>query len=191
MAWFLRRIPKQPRLYTSVLEWRWRILAVMKTNSVLSCHGRISVAPGVLRLVSEHELEDLRASLDHGIIPLDLASKLATLHDDDLVEHSLRRKTRLLLSLLTAMRDGAFRDITPAQHQRLLRVVAYVRKDDDAIPDTQAEGGYDDDLEEVRAAFRDLSELLDHFLKWRLQHQVPELWRRGARPGGELASAYR
>jgi hypothetical protein len=133
--------------------------------------------PTALHLVGEPEVQTLRTALTFGVVPCDLQQKLAALHDEDLVEHGLRQKTLLFLALLAAVRDGEFRDVPPAQQQRLLRVVAYVRKDDDAIADT-AQGGYTDDLAEARAAFCELADLLDRFTHWRLQHQVPALWRR-------------
>lgn len=131
---------------------------------------------GGLHLVSEQEVATLQAALACGRTPLDLQAKLAALGGEDLVKHQVRRKTLLFLTLLVAVSEQSFRDITNAQYERLLRVVAYVRKDDDAIPDTRAEDGFDDDLDQIRAAVRELSEVLDRFTRWRLTHQVPGLW---------------
>lgn len=134
---------------------------------------------GALNLVSAHELENLRAALVAGMTPLDLERKLATLDVHDPVKHDVRQKTLLFLALLNAVREGVFRDVPVDCQQRILRVVAYVRKTDDAITDLR-EGGYLDDLAEVRAAVHDLAGLLQRFKCWRLEHQVPALWQHAA-----------
>ena len=53
--------------------------------------------------------------------------------------------------------------------------VAYVRKDDDAIPDYRPKG-FADDPQEVRVVTTQLSPLLQAFKAWRLRHQVPGMW---------------
>jgi hypothetical protein len=57
----------------------------------------------------------------------------------------------------------------------LLRVLAYVRKDDDAIPDNRPDG-FVDDQQEIRAMLNEMGGLLQSFKMWRLRHQVPEMW---------------
>ena len=74
-----------------------------------------------------------------------------------------------------ATEDGSFREGSPAERERLLRVLAYVRKDDDAIPDYKPEG-FTDDQREIRSATVELSTLIQAFKAWRLRHQVPMLW---------------
>ena len=79
-------------------------------------------------------------------------------------------------ALLVATEDGSFREGSPAERERLLRVLAYVRKDDDAIPDYRPEG-LTDDQREMRAATVELDGLIQAFNAWRLCHQVPIMWR--------------
>ena len=74
-----------------------------------------------------------------------------------------------------AAQKGSFAEASPADLVRLLKVLAYVRRDEDMIPD-YLPGGYTDDLREVRAATTELSDLLGSFKAWRLRHQVPALW---------------
>jgi len=57
----------------------------------------------------------------------------------------------LFAALLVAAEAGSFRDVTPAKRERLLRVIAYVRKDEDAIP-VGFLGGFADDQRETLAA---------------------------------------
>jgi len=151
----------------------------MKTNVMRKVTHATPAAPSALGLVSGPELESLRVALARGLMPFDLEQKLAALDGHDVVENDLRHKSLLFLALLEAVRAGAFHEVTPAQQERILRVLAYLRKDDDAIPDTQ-ENGYLDDLAEVRSAFHDLEILLQHFKHWRLKHQVPSLWMQAA-----------
>jgi hypothetical protein len=54
-------------------------------------------------------------------------------------------------------------------------VLAYVRKDVDAIPDYQPEG-FADDQQEIRSAATELSALIQAFKAWRLRYQVPVIW---------------
>jgi hypothetical protein len=77
--------------------------------------------------------------------------------------------------LLLAALESAFSEATSANRERLLRVLAYVRKDDDAIPDYRTDG-FTDDQQEVRAATTELGPLLHAFKVWRLRHQVPGMW---------------
>jgi hypothetical protein len=81
--------------------------------------------------------------------------------------------------LLWAANEGSFTQPTKVEKERLLRVLAYVRKDDDAVPDYKP-NGFADDQREVRAAVVELGPLLDSFKSWRLSHQVPALWNKTA-----------
>ncbi len=128
-----------------------------------------------LSLVSETEWRQLEQALASGIVPADLEMKLARLSGDNLVHGRLRQNCRLLLGLLDAAREGAFRGLNATQHDRLTRVLAYVRKDDDAIPDFRPDG-FIDDHREVQAVCAELQPLLREFKCWRLRHLVPQMW---------------
>jgi hypothetical protein len=117
----------------------------------------------------------LRDALARGKLPPDLLGKLKRLKDGDLGHHFIEQNCRLFAALLAAMEDGRFREGDPAERERLLRVLVYVRKDEDAIPDYKPEG-LTDDLMEMRAATDELAALIQSFKAWRLRHEVPVLW---------------
>ena len=131
--------------------------------------------PALLHLITAHEVEALRAALARGHLPSDFAEKLRKLGGGDLSHRFIEQKCRLFAALLLATEEGAFRDVSPAEHERLVRVLAYVRKEDDAIPDYAPEG-FRDDQQEVLAVVVELSGLLQAFKAWRLRHQVPAMW---------------
>ncbi len=120
-------------------------------------------------------MANLRSALARGETPADFATKLDRLADTDLASQFIAQNSRLFISLLLASQDGSFRGASLADRARLFRVLAYVRKDDDFIPDYSA-GGLEDDRQEVRSAVNELSALLRDFKAWRLRHQVPRLW---------------
>jgi hypothetical protein len=93
---------------------------------------------------------------------------------EDLSVRFIEQNCRLFMDLLSAAKDG-FKEASDLDRDRLLRVLAYVRKDDDHIPDYRRDG-YFDDRQEVRAAMTELSPLLHRFKAWRLRHRVPMLW---------------
>jgi hypothetical protein len=93
----------------------------------------------------------------------------------NLTHHYIEQNCRLFAALLVATQDGSFGEGSPAERERLLRVLAYVRKDDDAIPDYKPEG-LTDDQREMRAATVALDRLIQGFKAWRLGHQVPIMW---------------
>jgi hypothetical protein len=137
---------------------------------------RVETSPtSALWLVNPYELADLRAALARGQVPFDLRDKLAKLQRAGLIHHFIEQNSQLLLALLLTVDDGSFHDVTPEESERLLRVLAYVRKDDDLVPDYQT-GGYADDHLEVRLALRELAPVIEAFKLWRLRHQVPALW---------------
>ena len=138
--------------------------------------------PSFLHLVSAQELQDLKTALCRGQMPPDFEAKLCTLAGGSLIHRYIAQNCRLFIALLLATREGLFRHPTEADCDRLLRVLAYVRRDDDAIPDYKS-NGFMDDQQEVRAAMTGLVHLLHSFKAWRLRHQVPEMWsvRRNAR----------
>jgi hypothetical protein len=132
--------------------------------------------PGLLYLVTAHDVQGLRSALARGRCPADLEAKLARLSGGSLSERYVEQNCRLIVALLLAAQQNSFTQATPADRERLLRVLAYVRKDDDAIPDYRPDG-FADDQQEMRAAAMELKPLLLDFKVWRLRHQVPEMWR--------------
>src|SRR5207244_6916091 len=117
----------------------------------------------------------LRGALARGGLPSDFLGKLKRLTDGDLSHHFIGQNCRLFAALLVATENNTFREPSPAERERLLRVLAYVRKDDDAIPDYKPEG-FADDQREMRAASTELAGLIHTFKAWRLRHQVPVMW---------------
>ena len=146
------------------------------TDQVRSMAQMTMARPGLLYLVTAHDMQDLRSALALGRLPADLDTKLARLAGGSLIERYVEQNCRLIVALLLAAQENSFTKVTPADRERLLRVLAYVRKDDDAIPDYRP-GGFIDDQQEVRAAATELNPLLLDFKVWRLRHQVPEMWR--------------
>jgi hypothetical protein len=134
-----------------------------------------ALRPSSLYLVSAHELQELSATLARGELPSDFEAKLMRLAEGDLIHRFLAGNCRLFAALLVAAQDGLFKEANRAVCERLLRVLAYVRKDDDAIADYKA-GGFLDDHQEMRAATTELEPLLKSFKAWRLRHQVPGMW---------------
>src|SRR6266540_3669582 len=139
--------------------------------------------PGLLHWTTSHEMEALREALVRGALPADFLGKLRRLTAGDLSHHFIEQNCRLFAALLLATEHGSFREGSREECERLLRVLAYVRKDDDAIPDYKPEG-FTDDQREVRAAAVELGDLLRAFKAWRLRYQVPAMW------SGELSTNY-
>ena len=133
--------------------------------------------PSHLHLVTAHDLQDLRDALARGHVPADLEAKLIRLAKGDLASRSIERNCRTIIALLQATQEGSFREANREERERLLRVLAYVRKDDDAISDYRQDG-FVDDQQEVREVATDLDSLLQEFKAWRLRHQVPGMWQR-------------
>ena len=131
--------------------------------------------PALLQWITPHELEALRNALARGALPPDFLGKLKRMMDGDLSHHFIEQNCRLFAALLLAKEEGSFREGSPLECERLLRVLAYVRKDDDAIPDYKPEG-FADDQREIRSAAVELHALIQSFKAWRLRHQVPALW---------------
>jgi len=136
-------------------------------------------ASGALHMVSEHDLNHLETALNRGNVPTDFEGKLGNLATQSLLHRSVERNCRLFIALLQAAHEGSFKGLTEPAKQRLLGVLAYVRKDDDEIPDYKP-NGFADDQREVHAAAADLGSLLNVFKSWRLCHQVPGLWNKVA-----------
>src|SRR6059036_1271562 len=128
--------------------------------------------PALSQWITPHELESLRGALARGALPPDFLGKLKSMMDGDLSHHFIEQNCRLFAALLLAKEEGSFREGSPVECERLLRVLAYVRKDDDAIPDYKPEG-LTDDQREIRATTVALDGLIKRFKAWRLRHQVP------------------
>ena len=128
-----------------------------------------------MQWITPHELEALRDALARGSLPPDFLGKLKRLTDGDLSHHFIEQNCRLFATLLAAAEHSSFREGSPEERERLLRVLAYVRKDDDAIPDYKPEG-FADDQREIRSAAVELHALIHSFKAWRLRHQVPVMW---------------
>jgi len=128
-----------------------------------------------LDMVTKAEMENLCDSLHQGHVPSDLQAKLERLRTDDPKEFYLKQQSLLLMSLLMSPAAQSYCTLRPNVCERLLRMVAYVRKDDDAIPDTWADGMADDhDL--MRMTCTELRAALDTFKAWHLSRRVPLMW---------------
>src|SRR5437899_2303530 len=131
--------------------------------------------PALLQWITPHDLEALRDALARGGLPPDFLGKLRRMTDGDLSHHFIEQNCRLFAALLVAKEDGSFREGSPTECERLLRVLAYVRKDDDAIPDYKP-WGLTDDQREIRTTTIALDGLIQRFKAWRLRYQVPIMW---------------
>src|SRR5438093_2352202 len=98
-------------------------------------HSARPAAVSTLHLVTHYDLENLRSALAKGILPPDFESKLAGLARQSLLHQFVEQNCRLFVALLLAAQEGSFTATSEADRARLLRVLAYVRKDDDAIAD--------------------------------------------------------
>ena len=136
----------------------------------------MTAVPGFLHLVTPHELQQLRDALLKGRPPRDLEFKLARLAGGSLLHRFVEQNSRLIIALLVAAYDGSFSEASRPRLERLLRVLAYVRKEDDANPDYRPDGLVDDQ-QELRAVLNEMGDLLQSFKIWRLRNQVPEMWR--------------
>jgi len=133
------------------------------------------VMPEALNLVTDREMEALCNAMRLGRVPLDLKAKLGRLRTDDPREFYLKRQSELLIALLMAPGAADFCHVHPDDWQRLLRMLAYVRKDDDAIQDT-CPGGFVDDHDLMRMTCTELCSELETFKAWHLSHRVSLLW---------------
>ncbi len=131
--------------------------------------------PSFLCLVTSHDMQDLGNALARGNLPPDFEAKLRRLAGNSLLHRFVEQNCRLFVALLSAIQDGSFCNARQADRDRLLQVLAYVRKDDDEVPDYKP-GGFVDDQREVRAATVEMSLLLQGCKAWRLRHQVPGMW---------------
>ena len=156
-------------------SWRSSAIENCATGQVRPGARIPGVRPGLLHLVTVHDVQGVRSTLAQGRLPPDFEAKLTKLGGGSLGERYVEQNSRLFFMLLLAALESAFTEATLADRERLLRVLAYVRKDDDAIPDYRPDG-FTDDQQEVRAATAELGPLLHDFKVWRLRHQVPQMW---------------
>ena len=115
-----------------------------------------------MHLVSAHDVQGLIGALARGRLPADFEAKLARLHEGELIHRYVEQNSRLFFALLLAALESSFTQATAAERERLLRVLAYVRKDDDALPDYRPDG-FVDDHQAVRAAAMELAPLMQAF----------------------------
>jgi hypothetical protein len=155
----------------------WRTDVLDRSAAGLAWPGApLTAAPsGHMHLVTAHDVHELRTALAKGKLPAEFKAKLAKLAEGNLSERYIEQNSQLFSALLLAALECSFLGATRAQREQLLRVLAYVNKEDDAIPDYLA-GGFADDQQEVRAAAMELAPLLQQFKAWRLRHQVPAMW---------------
>ena len=93
-----------------------------------------------LHLVTAQEMSALRESLSRGHVPADFEAKLNRLAEGELLHQTVARHCRSFIALLQAVLNGTYTQAPPKLCDRLLRVLAYVRKDDDSVPDYQPGG---------------------------------------------------
>ena len=128
-----------------------------------------------LEMVTEAEMQALCDALHQDRVPPDLRAKLDRLRADDPRESYLKQQGWLLASLLMSPAAQGFCRVHTRVCERLLRMLAYVRKDEDAIPDTWP-GGMMDDHDLMRLTCTELRKVLDTFKAWHLSRRVPLLW---------------
>jgi len=136
---------------------------------------RIQRPAGHLHVLTAHDLSDLREALESGQIPPDFERKLTKLAAGDLTQRFIEQNCRTIIALLQAASDGSFKGASYGDCERLLNVLAYVRKDEDMIADYRSDG-FVDDQQVTRATTTQLDPLLQAFKSWRLRHQVPAMW---------------
>src|ERR1043166_9279164 len=87
---------------------------------------RNRVSPSQLsQWITPHELETLRVALARGGLPPDLLGKLKRLAGGNLSHHFIEQNCRLFAALLVAAENNSFREASPPERERLLRVLAY------------------------------------------------------------------
>src|SRR6266513_951897 len=136
---------------------------VLVTNRVAAAVG-FTIQPTAARmsflyLVTDEDLQQMRNAIARGTMPPDFDAKLRKLAGGSLLHRSVEQNCRLFIALLMAAHADAFEEADESARERLLRVLASVRKDDDALPDYKPEG-FADDQREVRAVAMELGALL-------------------------------
>lgn len=157
------------------------IVGYMQTHGVSAStnHKGLSSHTGLdhtaLGMLSSDEVRELRAAVANRTVPADFTNKLQTLAEGDMVMRYIAHHSVLLLEMLHAGCQGEFPWLSPSDFEQILRVLAYVRKEDDAIPDFLP-SGYVDDQREIRLALTQLAPLLEAYKSWRLCKEVPARW---------------
>lgn len=152
-------------------------------------HHRFGLGTGQLpetvytRRITADDIVRMEAALEGEALPWDFEEKLRRLAAGDLLHSSIAQNCRLFLSVCRAARSGAFKIPTSAAYERLLTVLAYVRKHDDVIPDDERDG-FTDDFHFVKSTASELHGLLEQFKTWRLRNEVPFLWQQRAERAG-------
>jgi hypothetical protein len=160
---------------------KWTELSSAEEGLIARAGGRtpqLPVRPDFLYVITPGELESMRQAISRRTLPMDFEGKLTRLAGGDLTHRFLERTCRLFTELVLAVQDERF-GASKADCERLLRVLAYVRKEDDVMADYKP-NGFLDPQQEVRAAMTDLGPLLKTFKTWRLQYQVPGMWLKAA-----------
>ena len=129
-------------------------------------------------------MEAFEDALKRGHLPGDFMDKLEQLQTDQHRDFYLKQQSLLIGRLLLAASAQDYAQVSPRDGERLLRMLAYVRKDDDMIPDSWP-GGMTDDHDLMRLTCAEMSEVLRRFKAWHLSRRVPSLWE----PSSESAGA--
>jgi hypothetical protein len=105
-----------------------------------------------VRTVTAREIDLVRPTDENGWLRPQIEAKLARLNPDCPDHRELRRLATLSLDLLTAVSEKRFDPGTGwgELEPRLLRALAYLVREGDAIPD-HLPGGFDDDMREFQA----------------------------------------
>ena len=143
-----------------------------------------------LHLVEPGELQALKETLSRGAIPVEFEAKLKRLGREGLTHYYIEQTSRLFIAIWFATRSGEFLKCDPSHLDLMLKVLAYVAKENDFIPDYQS-NGFTDDYEMIRATGRQLETLIRDFKEWRLKNQVPRFWLKGQeeQSGGLLVNS--
>lgn len=144
-------------------------------SAVRASTRTLAARPALAQWISAREIQELSEALARGDLPFDLTEKLGRMTTGDLSVRFIEQNCHLFAALLHASEMGTFREASRAERDRLVSVLAYVRKDHDGIPDYLADGLVDD-RQEILATTVELGPLLQTFKAWRLRHQVPLLW---------------
>ncbi len=131
--------------------------------------------PSGLYVVTPREICELGEAFSAGHLPSDLEAKLSRLAEGNLLERYVAQSCRLLISLVMAQEQGLYNELSPADREQVLRTLAYVRKDEDVIPDYWPDG-FRDDAQEIRKLDSNLSGKLQRFKHWHLRNRVPGIW---------------
>jgi hypothetical protein len=129
-----------------------------------------------IRTVSAREIDLLKPTHENGWLRPQIEAKLARLHPTCPDHQELRRLVTLAFELLTAVAEGRFHPgpSWPEIEPRLLRALAYLVREGDAIPDHLPEG-FDDDMREFRSLAERATDLFGAFEGFALveKHRQP------------------